>query len=117
MRKFVCGTSISRADLLKGKAKAWQKLITDFLTNRHVRFDTEYGKSKLQEIMLGYDIANNDDSVVAFAQSISDELVGILCYHVDNDDYEFVLVSGSKQELLRMMSNDSSSRNTYISIK
>ena len=117
MRKFICGTSISRADLLKGKAKAWQKLISDFATNRHVRFNTKYGQEKLRELMLEYQILNNDDSIISFVQRIEGEIIGILCYQVDNDDYEFILVSGSKTELLRMMRDERSTRNTHVSLK
>ena len=115
IKKFVCGASMSRGHLLKGKAKAWQKMMADFLRHRHVRFDTKFGNEKLKELMAEHGIVNTDESVIAFVQSIGGEIIGILCYQVDND-YIFTLVSGSKPDLLRMMKNGSTNRNPNISI-
>lgn len=121
MRKFVAATSISRQHLLKGKVKAFKKLISDFMQHRQVRFATPYGRQKIQELLAQYSITNDDDSILSFVESIGGENIGIICYQVDDDDYEFALVSGSKDELLRMMKGEqryaSPNRNAHVSIE
>lgn len=103
MYQFICGATMSRSDLLKSKAKGLRVLIQRFTKNKHSRFDTPFGYSSIEKLLKENDILDDDDSVVAFVQSVEGEEIGILCFQTGPDDYEFKLVSGSADEISRMI--------------
>lgn len=122
MRKFIAGATMSRTHLLKGKASAFQRLIANLLAHRHCRFDTPFGVQCMKQLLAEHGIVNTDESVMAFIESVGGDEIGILCFQTGEDDYEFKLVTGSNDEILRMTKfveerYDSTNRDTHVSFE
>jgi len=127
MRKFIAAASMSRAHLLKGKAKALRELIGQFLDRPEIGFNTQFGYASMQELLAQHGIENDDESLLAFIQSVAGDELGILCFQVGYNDYQFQFVSGSLSEIKRMMHDEeteskephyaSANRNPNISLE
>lgn len=104
MREFIGGGLIKRVDLLKGKSASLSLLAENFLKGH--RFWTEWGTNQINILLAKCGIENNDDSVLAFAQSVVGECVAILCFQTGEDSYVFNIVSGSEDEIMRMGKDD-----------
>lgn len=101
MKQFICGGTARRKDLLLYKYSTIKILINNLLQKGY--FDTEWGREQVNNILSKAGIKEgDDDSVIAFAQSISHEYVGILIFEEGEDDYSFNIVSGTRQDINRM---------------
>lgn len=98
--KFLGGCSMSRYDLLEGGTDMMKRLILQFL--QFTRFDTPYGSLKINDLFKKHGIEATDDSLRAFLQQTVGERVGLIAFETGPDDYEFHLVTGTQEDLLRM---------------
>lgn len=91
---------MSRYDLLEGGTDMMKRLILQFL--QFTRFDTPYGSLKINELFKKHGIDATDDSLRAFLQQTVGERVGLIAFETGPDEYEFHLVTGTQEDLLRM---------------
>ena len=94
--KLVGCVSISRDAVLRNGVDAFKLFIRNFLIS--TRFNTQYGRQKVDELLRKNGIEPNDESVLRYAKTHTLPIFSLMVFQTGPDDYEFKLVNLSSYE-------------------